>query len=187
MRAGEEYTVCVRRALLADTPHSYLERSSIQLLAYSLARSLIPVYLWPMPAYRERFLLNLRGRSIYTSAQFREAASRESAALSGRPQREETRYVNVNVKRGRVAHRASRLRGIVMVHYNHGGLSFSPPTPSASCIVSFSFLCSSRTRAIIIDGAENANFDYFHPETKKLNTRVFIVLGLGKYSVTRSG
>lgn len=126
----------VGRALLADTPYSYLERSSIQLLAYSLARSLIPVYLWPTSAYRERFLLNLRGRSIYTSAQFREAASRESVALSGRPQREETRYVNVNVKRGRVGRRASRrVYGdshdiyiyIVMAVY----LS-SPPTLSAS-------------------------------------------------------
>lgn len=35
--------MCVRRALLANTPYSYLERSSIQLLAYSLAHSCLPL------------------------------------------------------------------------------------------------------------------------------------------------
>jgi len=138
MHVSKEYSaryIYVRRALLADTPYSYLERSSIQLLAYS-ARSLVPVYLWPTSAYREHFLLNLRGRSIYTSAQFREAASRESVALSGRPQREETRYVNANVKRGRVGRRASRLRGIVTIHIVMAVCLFSSH--------SFDFLCFHR-------------------------------------------
>lgn len=35
--------MCVRCALLANTPYSYLERSSIQLLAYSLAHSCLPL------------------------------------------------------------------------------------------------------------------------------------------------
>jgi len=82
--------MCIRRTLLANTLYSYLERSSIQLLAYSFARSfLMSTFGRCMSAYRERFLLNLRGRSIYTSAQFREAVSRESVALSGRPQRKD--------------------------------------------------------------------------------------------------
>lgn len=181
--------MCVRRALLANTLQSYLERSSIQLLAYSLVRSLIPVYLWPTSAYRERFLLNLRGRSIYTSAQFREAAIRESVALSGRPQREETRYVNVNVKRGRVGRRAS---GDSHDTYSHVYLSSS---------YSFVFLCFRPSflvstyalplseRAIYMHGeAENANFDYLYPKIKKLNIRVFIIevyFVPTKYSMTR--
>lgn len=102
----------VRQTRLISEHPVFVSREIFHSTARLLIRSLIPdVYLWPTSAYRERFLLNLRGRSIYTSAQFQEAAIRESVALSGRPQREETRYVNVNVKRGRVGRRASRLRG----------------------------------------------------------------------------
>lgn len=79
-------------------------------LARSLARWFVPVYL--RLAYRARFLLNLRGRSIYTSAQFREAASRECGfigPLHGGKSR--AIRVHVNVKRGRMGRRASLLWG----------------------------------------------------------------------------
>lgn len=58
---------CAYYRVLCVCPDLPFNRS----LARSLACSCLP------SAYRERFLLNLRGRSIYTSAQFREAASRE--------------------------------------------------------------------------------------------------------------
>lgn len=79
VNAREEYLRCMRQTRLISGHPVFVSREIFHSTARLLARSLIPVYLWP--AYRERFLLNLRGRSIYTSAQFREARRVEKAWL----------------------------------------------------------------------------------------------------------
>lgn len=160
----------MRQTRLISGHPVFVSREIFHSTARLLARSLIPVYLWPTPAYRERFLLNLRGRSIYTSAQFREAASRESAALSGRPQREETRYVNV--KRGRVGERRV-VYGDSHDTYSDGGLSSLPLLPFLPTVPAVPSLVFVRLylRGLIMDEAENANFDYPPAKIEKSNAR----------------
>lgn len=108
----EEYLdIRVRRALLADTPYSYLERSSIQLLAYSPARS------FPSTSSTDAGLSRVLpvepswALYLHIGTVSRSGEPRKRAALSGRPRREEARAIRERERETGSGRRASRLRG----------------------------------------------------------------------------